>query len=359
MPVLGATTISPTSTRLLEGTWELAALPPGLASEPADLDAAQPEWMPCAGPMPAAAALRACGVWDFEHARDFDADDWWYRCRFTADVDGPVSLRFNGLATVADVWLNSRRILHSESMFVAHAVEIPSGLRGENVLVLRFHALAPLLKPRSPRPKWRTRLVSHQGLRWYRTSLLGRMPAWCPPVAPVGPWRPILIETGPLRVGHADVRAELEGNDGVVRASIEVDFPSDATVRGTLSVGDSTTPLTGEPLGGGRFCLAASTRVRRPDRWWPHTHGAQPLYGVRATLLTGETIDLGRVGFRTIAVDRGPDGRGFGLEVNGTPVFCRGLCWTPLDVAIAAAHHQGMVKEIEFSVDSAQSDGDR
>jgi len=328
--------MTPTSTRLLEGNWELAALPPGIASEPVHLDAAQPEWMPCAGPMLAAAALRAGRAWDFEHPRDFDTDDWWYRCRFTVDVDGPVALRFEGLATVADVWLNGRHILHSESMFIANAVEIPSGLRGENVLVLRFHALAPLLKPRSPRPKWRTRLVSHQGLRWYRTSLLGRMPAWCPPVAPVGPWRPILIETGSLRVAHADVRAELEGDDGVVHASLDVTFPSASSVRGTMSVGDCNAPLTGESLGGGRFRLAASARVTRPDRWWPHTHGAQPLYELRALIGT-ETIDLGRVGFRTIAVDRGPDGRSFGLKVNGTPVFCRGVCWTPLDMVSLSA----------------------
>ena len=59
---------------------------------------------------------------------------------------------------------------------------------------------------------------SHQQLRWHRTTLLGRIPAWCPPVAPVGPWRPILLESaGSLRVEEADVHVELDGDDGVVR----------------------------------------------------------------------------------------------------------------------------------------------
>src|SRR6266853_1401296 len=336
-------------TRPLEGTWEIVGLPPDLASEPADLDTVRPEWMPCAGPMPAAAALRACGAWDIEHPRDFDADDWWYRCRFTANFAEPARLRFEGLATVADVWLNGRHILHSESMFVAHTIEIPDGLCGEQVLLLRFHALTPLLGLPRPRPKWRTRLVSHQGLRWYRTSLLGRMPAWCPPVAPVCPWRPVLIETSPLRVEHSDVRAEIEGDDGYVDASLQVVFPSAADLHGTIRVDDSEVPLACEPLGDGRFYLAASVRVPSPDRWWPHTHGDQPLYKVSASIVadgvpgsagspgSNITIDLGRVGFRTSAVDRGADGKEFGLAVNGAPVFCRGVCWTPLDIASLSA----------------------
>ena len=72
------------------------------------------------------------------------------------------------------------------------------------------------------------------------------------------------------------------------------------------------------------------------ERWWPHTHGRQPLYPVRLSIdVDGDavSIDLGRVGFRTLEVDRGADGEGFGLVVNGVAVFCRGVCWTPLDLA--------------------------
>ena len=74
--------------------------------------------------------------------------------------------------------------------------------------------------------------------------------------------------------------------------------------------------------------LTGTARLAGVDRWWPHTHGPQPLYEVRAEV-DGRTHALGRVGFRTISVDR-RDGA-FVVEVNGQPVFCRGACWMPID----------------------------
>ena len=53
-------------------------------------------------------------------------------------------------------------------------------LRAQNVLHLRFVALGPLLAERRPRPRWKTRLVAEQQLRWWRTTFLGRIPALDP-----------------------------------------------------------------------------------------------------------------------------------------------------------------------------------
>ncbi len=320
----------------LGGRWEVARLPPGSALDPQALDARQARWIRSESPLPVAAALRAAGEGTSDRMIDLDADDWWYRCRFSAG-SGVRRMTFGGLATIADVWLNGRLVLQSDNMFLAHIVELDGAIRPDNELLLRFHALAPLLAPKRPRPRWRAQLVSHQALRWYRTSLLGRMPGWCPPIAPVGPWRPISLESSAFAIERAAVHARIDGEDGVVSVDLQVRTTDGARagVAGAVSVGNCTQSVTGTRRADGSYDLSALVRVPRPERWWPHTHGRPALYGVRASLgvdSAAEAVDLGGVGFRTLQLDRGTDGQAFGLVLNGVPVFCRGVCWTPLDL---------------------------
>src|SRR5205085_2161989 len=68
--------------------------------------------------------------------------------------------------------------------------------------------------------------------------------------------------------------------------------------------------------------------------WWPHTHGAPALHEAAVTIETEAgtvEVDLGSVGFRTIALDS--EGDRFALRVNDVEVFCRGACWTSADAA--------------------------
>ncbi|MDQ6831671.1 MAG: hypothetical protein M3081_22680, partial [Gemmatimonadota bacterium] len=137
----------------LENGWQLTAT----GSEGPDISRAR--WSDALVPGTAAAALRATGDWDWTQPRDFDADDWWYRCGFSVDGD-PASaeyvLAFGGLATIADVWLNGVQILASRSMFIAFDVSVSDLLRPNNVLVIRFRALAAALGagPPLPRARW-------------------------------------------------------------------------------------------------------------------------------------------------------------------------------------------------------------
>ncbi len=301
---------------------------------PKELDGLSVTWYPAEVPGTAASALRAAGVAGWSD-RDYDAEDWWFRTTFAVEsADAAHVLELDGLATLADVWVNGVHQFHGENMFTAERLVL-GHLSPVNELAIRFAALAPRLAERRPRPRWRTGLVRHQTLRFVRTTLLGRMPGWSNTAAPVGPWRPVAVrarvEEAPTLLDRHLV-ARLDGDDGVVILEAVVDGARGQVAE--LQVGTSSAALEVLTDPDGRSTVTGRVRVPTVERWWPASHGDQPRYPVR--LVVGEqTFDLGAVGFRTLEVDRS-DG-GFRVVVNGVPVFCRGALWVPPDVVSLAA----------------------
>jgi beta-mannosidase len=331
--------------------WEFCSTPPGASSGPEELSRAPLCWLRAHAPATAAECLRALNLWNLDGPpRRFDAEDWWYRLRFEAPAcaaDDETVLGFDGLATVADVWLNGKPLLSSDNMFLCHERVLDTPLTGENELIIRFRALDRLLEAKRPRPKWRAPMVENQQLRWYRTTLLGRTPGWSPPAAAVGPWRPVWIETrARLRVTDLIVRTGVDGTKGWIEVAGTIVRIGDTAIanNGLANIALVVTRGTGQrqsiPLRGAPNSDAYGGRLEIPDvaLWWPHTHGEPTLYDVRLSIGTAEPandldVDLGRVGFRTISVET-RDGD-FALSVNGVPVFCRGACWTPDPVTLS------------------------
>jgi beta-mannosidase len=308
----------------LNEDWELTATGPGEVPDPAGLSGRR-AWMAAPVPGTAAQALRDAGQWRLEAPTPLHDRDFWYRTRFTAE--GARALRLHGLATLAEVWLNGERLLRSDNMFHAHEVE--TRLQGDNELCIGFRALQPALAKMKGRARWRPRMIEPGALRFVRTTLLGHMPGWCPPVHAIGPWRPVELveETGPLRVHGADLRTHLDGTTGVLRLTLTADWTDTNRPAAFVSVGRTQAPLTWRDA----QTLHGEARIADVAPWWPHTHGAPALHAVRASVGDVE-VDLGRVGFRSLEVDRGPDDNGFALKVNGMRVFCRGACWSNADI---------------------------
>ena len=212
-----------TRQRLAAG-WEICSTPADSIAGPKELSQSSLQWLPAHAPSTVAACLRAAGSWSLDApAQRFDAHDWWYRLRFTAPAPAPgevLVLGFDGLATVAQVWLNGEPLLSSDNMFLAHECRLETLPPGEHELLLRFRALDRLLEAKRPRPKWRAPMVENQQLRWFRTTLLGRTPGWSPPAAAVGPWRAVWLErrTG-LELTDLKLRTGLQGAQGWIEVS--------------------------------------------------------------------------------------------------------------------------------------------
>ena len=316
----------------LTDDWQLTRVPADAIANPAELVSQVLSWQTACVPGTVAQAVLNGSA----QALDLDADDWWYRCHFNylPAKNNSAVLCFAGLATIAQVWLNGELILQSRNMFIPHQVDVEKYLQPTNELVICFRSLARELSQKRPRPRWKTNLVNQQQLRWVRTTLLGHIPGWCPPLTPVGPWRSIRLMHRPA-VELIESRVQQVLSDaGSFSADFAVQLPAGRKVsRATLFVEDQAVPLhvqqstLGATLNGEGFIDAA-------QQWWPHTHGTPHLLSCRLELTLDDEQDwvwpLGERGFKQQRLLA--DDSQLALEVNGVPLFCRGACWTVADI---------------------------
>ncbi|MCE9607256.1 MAG: glycoside hydrolase family 2 protein [Planctomycetia bacterium] len=330
--------------------WTCTPRAAGSIAHPDQLDDASDDRLPSTVPGTVASALAAAGDWDFAHPTDLDAQDWWFRTTFaSADVDleHPCRLCFDGLAGLAQVWLNGKSILTSDNMFRAYRVDVTGDLQPENELVVVFRSLTEELKRKRPRPRWKTNLVRNQQLRWQRTSLVGRIPGWAPCAPTIGPWRAVRLESSAVLLERSHITSTLEGSTGVVTVRAHL-AASSAPQRATIRVGDVEAPLELQPSGEGWSCVG-ELRIPSVPRWWPHTHGTPTLLDCELIVADHDAVHhfpSTPIGFRTLEVGTDP---GFALRINGASIYCRGGCWTVSDLLSPDGNEAALRHDLELA----------
>lgn len=308
--------------RLSEG-WNLVLTDAGTCILPSDVPLTS-GFIPAPVPGTVAEALEKAGRFDRTKPQPLHDRDAWYICRLVDAEAGEAVLRLEGLATLCEVFLNGQQILVSESMFEAHDVDVT--LLGGDELALCFRALEPKLSEPGPRARWRPQMITPQGLRMVRTTLLGHMPGWCPEVQAIGPWRPIsLLRPSAPVIRDLSLRPDLlENGEGRLYASLSIEGDINELL---LRCGEAEQPF--EKDGANRY--TAILKIPDVVPWWPHTHGAPQLHDV-TLVVDGVVHGLGQTGFRRLSVDCGADEQDFALIVNGERIFCRGAVWTTADI---------------------------
>ena len=336
----------------LQDGWQLTSLPPGACLSPDRLTVPPEKWHEAKVPGTVASCLHT----DIDAVGNYDADDWWYRLSFEAPEKSPGAryyLRLNGLATLATVWLNASVILSSRNMFVAQRVDITDLLRTENQLAIRFESLHAAMTEKRPRPRWKTALVDQQNLRWFRTTLLGRIPGWTPPITPVGPWGAVLLECA-RRVDLTSFSLQTDAREGVGRIKLHAVvsvFGAHTLDDARMRLGDDLYPLS--ILDGDGARIDGDLTVPGIALWWPHTHGLPQLVSWQLEVHVDDVwirLDGGTIGFKEISVDH-TDGR-VQFVINGVPVFCRGACWTTADILTLCGERAALRQTLEMARDA-------
>jgi beta-mannosidase len=347
------TTAGARPTRGSLNSWQFCTRRAGSVVHPSQLSAPDEEWLPATVPGTVASNLSTCEQWSFDQPLEIDAHDWWFRTTFDCHQlagQHPVHLHFDGLATLAEVWLNGEPLLVSDNMFRSYCVDVSSHLRSQNELTIAFRSISEDLKRKRPRPRWKTSLVNNQQLRWHRTSLQGRIPGWSPPAPAIGPWRAVRLEAGPITPHGLHIRSQLDGTTGIVSVSGQI--LSAAAIRAiALRVGSQVDTLQFDRDVNG-YSIRGDLHIAQVRTWWPHTHGQPALYDCELlidTVAGSQSVPLSPVGFRELEVTTG---RGFEVRVNGESIYCRGACWTVSDILTLSGSEEQLRHDLTLARDA-------
>jgi hypothetical protein len=269
--------------------------------------------------------------------------DWAYVCRFPTpeNVRGPALLRFEGLDTLADVYLNGTEIGHFENMFREYAVDVKDrlALPGQsNVLILVFSS--PLRFMRNAKlPASDPNVSQHKSLRKCHSDFGAYLGA-APHAVKVGVYRDVVLDL-PERAWFEDVWVAPMLGEGYRSAEIRARVQASgepSTLQWTLRGPDGREVEKGH-IDGVQQATEFEIAVAQPRLWWPRMQGAQDRYTLDVALRADDRLlDSRRTVFgirdvRPVLTDPVTGEKRFRFDVNGQPVFLRGGNWVPLEGA--------------------------
>ena len=178
---------------LLKNNWRLFKSLPDRYHSPDDFDFDKQQPISTVVPSTVAMAVNGSQPTCWNPKYNYDEYDWWYLFEFN-DLKLPsnsintenTSICFNGLATLCEIWLNQTKLGSTDNMFRGYEFEL-NGLKETDKLILVFRSITRNLNQKRPRPRWKTKLVDNQQMRWIRSTVLGHSGFWTPPIRAIGP----------------------------------------------------------------------------------------------------------------------------------------------------------------------------
>lgn len=277
--------------------------------------------------------------------RKYEFYQWWFERTFVAPADmrgQKCVLRFGGVDTYADVFLNNTLIGSCEDMFIEYEFDVTDALNygGENTLCVRIRsAINEARKKDCP-----VMIGGNDGSNEY--AFIRKAPSsfgWdiMPRLLSAGLWRDVTLETlNEHRFTQVYIATRDISPNGTANLSLAFRFDTDDLYLDGFSIrvhgeyGDSVFEKEMKAL-----FTACSMGIDVPHAklWWPRHYGEQALYNVTVQLLhNGEVADeyKTRIGIRQLNVDAkwAPNDEGeFRIICNGTPILAKGSNWVPMD----------------------------
>lgn len=262
--------------------------------------------------------------------------DYEYQCTFQGEETEDLSnafLRFEGLDTVADIYLNNVHVGNAESMHRTWEYPVKEVLSpGENTLKVVFHSPLKFIAQAYKKYGNIGNDDTYEGFMHLRKAHYMFGWDWGAHLPDAGIFRPVFlcsvshgrIDSVYIRQCHEENKCTLKFEGDCIRET-----PGEYQWRVLVTAPDGQkyeTALSAE--GEGQLV------IEDPELWWPNGLGDQPLYQVEAQLLYEGNVEdtwKKRIGLRTMTMQRKKDqyGESFAHEVNGKAFFAMGADYIP------------------------------
>ena len=252
-------------------------------------------------------------------------------------------LRFEGLDTICDVYLNEEKIGNTYNMHRTWEFDVTGKVKtGENALRVYFHSPLEYIKEAYEKQPTHGSEDAMDGFVHIRKAHCMFGWDWGAHLPDAGIFRPVYLLT--MTEGRIDsVYIRLEHEEEKVTLKLDVSRNPKEDLRKEIPVGKEadgyTYEVTVKAPEGTEIIAKDSPEalvIEQPKRWWPNGVGEQPLYEVTVTLAKdGQPVDswTRKIGLRTMTMDIHPDewGESFAHQVNGKDIFAMGADYIPED----------------------------
>ncbi|XP_028994914.1 beta-mannosidase isoform X2 [Betta splendens] len=283
-------------------------------------------------------------------------DNWTYTTVFTASAQlrakQKVLLVFDGVDSVASIWLNGISIGTTDNMFRRYDFSVKDLLL-EKDNVLKVSLMSPVVYAAEQRNAHSAYRVPPEcppdvqkgecHVNFIRKEQCSFSWDWGPSFPTMGLWKEVRLEGFDV-LQLVQVSSVPLHDHSVSQWRVQVELLVDAIQTTSCQIAVSLPELDAEQtfqtqfLSGrtkNTFILPLNTSVQ-VKRWWPNGHGEQPSYRMTlrgfqdgVSLLNTDS----RVYFRTVELIQEPiagsPGLSFYFRINGKPVFLKGSNWIP------------------------------
>jgi len=251
-------------------------------------------------------------------------------------------LVFDGLDTIASIWLNDKLIGKTDNMFIPFRIDVTEHLKSKNnTLIVKLE----------PTEKYAKNLMQRYTI-FDESTIISPHRAYirkaqyqfgwdfCPKMPGCGIWRTVRLEgIKTVRISELHIQT-VECSDlyADVKIAVKLNTVTKEKFTCKLALKNADQKIEQKlPFTPGQDFHLTVIHIKNPKLWWPAGYGQPNLYNLQIQLANdNEIIDKAEkdFGIRTIKLNRQADryGEKFQFEINDQPVFVKGANWIPASI---------------------------